>query len=160
MDRIYLTSTDLRRSYMGPEYKRPSRFLNEIPRELLEVKAYTSEYSGGRDYSGGGYSYNGYSPQRRETGSSAATSPVKKFQLPAEERSSPGRSSSAETAEQQEPSATGSQFSLRERVLHPKYGPGRIVKIEGSGDNIKLTISFGITNRVFMEKYTPLQKMN
>jgi hypothetical protein len=61
---------------------------------------------------------------------------------------------------QQDSSASGSQFSLRERVVHPKYGTGRIVKIEGSGDNIKLTISFGITNRAFMEKYTPLQKMN
>ena len=156
MDRIYLTSTDLRRSYMGPEYKRPSRFLNEIPRELLDVKSYTSEYSGGRDYSGGGYSYNGYSSQRRESASSAA--PVKKYQLPVEEK--PQVLPQVERAEQQELSATGSQFSLRERVLHPKYGPGRIVKIEGSGDNIKLTISFGITNRVFMEKYTPLQKMN
>lgn len=54
----------------------------------------------------------------------------------------------------------GSSFMVKERVMHPRFGPGRIVKIEGSGDNIKLTISFGLTRKVFMEKYTPLEKMN
>ena len=55
---------------------------------------------------------------------------------------------------------SGSNFSVQERVMHPRFGPGRIVKIEGTGDNIKLTISFGLTRKVFMEKYTPLEKMN
>lgn len=156
MDRIFLTSTDLRRSYMGPEYKRPSRFLDEIPRNLLEVKSYTGEYSGGRDSSSGGYSFNSYQSQRRDT--PAAEAPVKKYQLSTDEVPAPARKT--EQPAEREESDSGSQFSLRERVVHPKYGTGRIVKIEGSGDNIKLTISFGVTNRVFMEKYTPLKKMN
>ena len=151
MDRIFLSSTDLRRSYMGPEYKRPSRFLSEIPGELLDVRSFTGEYSG----PSGGFSRGGYSSRVRE--SSAPASPVKNYRLPSEERSVPV---SGEVNVKSEDSSSGSQFSLRERVVHPKYGPGRIVKIEGSGDNIKLTISFGITSRVFMEKYTPLQKMN
>jgi hypothetical protein len=37
---------------------------------------------------------------------------------------------------------------------------GRVLKIEGSGDNIKLTILFGSTSKVFMEKYTPLEKIS
>lgn len=159
MDRIFLTSTDLRRSYMGPEYKRPSRFLDEIPRDLLDVRSYTGEYSGARESSGSGYSYNGYSRQRGE-----AAAPVKRYSLQDEERKPAAPAAPArereEQIEERGASESGSQFSLRERVMHPKYGPGRIVKIEGSGDNIKLTISFGVTNRVFMEKYTPLKKMN
>ena len=53
-----------------------------------------------------------------------------------------------------------SKFTVKESVMHPKYGVGRIISIEGTGDNIKLTIGFGLTKRVFMEKYTPLQKLN
>ena len=49
MDRLFLTSADLRRSYMGPEYKRPSRFIEEIPSKLLEVKNYSSQFFGSAD---------------------------------------------------------------------------------------------------------------
>jgi hypothetical protein len=51
-------------------------------------------------------------------------------------------------------------FTLREKVMHPKFGMGRITKIEGTGDNIKLTITFGLSSKVFLEKYTPLEKIN
>ncbi|MCU0846542.1 MAG: hypothetical protein MUD12_01485 [Spirochaetes bacterium] len=50
-------------------------------------------------------------------------------------------------------------FSVKERVMHPKYGPGRIERIEGEGDNIKLTIAFTSGKKTFLEKYTPLEKM-
>jgi DNA helicase-2/ATP-dependent DNA helicase PcrA len=158
MELLYLTSANERTIYMNTESKIRSRFIKEIPPHLLERREYIGNYYGGRSSSHYGDSYysNSYPSQRRDQTSPAA--PVKKYQLPAEEKNSV--SPQVERAEQQELSATGSQFLLRERVMHPKYGPGRIVKIEGSGDNIKLTISFGITNRVFMEKYTPLQKMN
>ena len=66
MDRIYMTSADLRRSYMGPEYKRPSRFLEEIPRNCLEIKSYISQYSGSRDTSESGSGYAGYSFRTKE----------------------------------------------------------------------------------------------
>ena len=55
--------------------------------------------------------------------------------------------------------AGGSRFRAREAVLHPKYGRGRILSVEGSGDNVKLTIVFGNGSRkTFLEKYTPLEK--
>jgi DNA helicase-2/ATP-dependent DNA helicase PcrA len=53
-----------------------------------------------------------------------------------------------------------SSFKIRDRVRHPRYGSGRIMKIEGSGDNVKLTIQFdGQGIKVFMEKYTPLERV-
>lgn len=146
MDRIFLTSAELRRSYLGPEYKRYSRFIEEIPQNMLEVKNYSSQYFGSQD---SGMQRGGW--QARP--SAAAQAPVRK-----EVQESPVR---AETGEQHhEKDESGSRFSVRERVMHPKFGMGRIVKIEGSGDNIKLTISFGVNSRVFLEKYTPLEKIN
>ncbi len=51
-----------------------------------------------------------------------------------------------------------SKFRIRDSVLHPKYGIGRVLSIEGSGDNVKLTILFGKSSKTFLEKYTPLEK--
>ena len=54
----------------------------------------------------------------------------------------------------------GSRFRARDAVLHPKYGRGRILAIEGGGDNVKITIVFGNGDKkTFLEKYTPLQKV-
>ncbi len=53
-----------------------------------------------------------------------------------------------------------SDFRLRERIVHPKYGTGRIIGITGTGDNVKITIAFGNgETRTFLEKYTTLQKI-
>lgn len=146
MDRIYLTSADLRRSYMGPEYKRPSRFIEEIPAKLLEIKNYNSQYYGSSD-SGA---------QRQPWQNRPA--PVQVSARKEVPRAVQAEDESQDLHEREQDS--GSKFTLREKVMHPKFGMGRVVKIEGSGDNLKLTISFGLTNRVFLEKYTPLSKIN
>jgi DNA helicase-2/ATP-dependent DNA helicase PcrA len=51
-----------------------------------------------------------------------------------------------------------SKFKLWEKLLHPKFGIGTVIKIEGNGDNVKLTMDFGTTKKVFAEKYAPLEK--
>ena len=145
MDRIYITSADLRRSYFSTEYKKISRFIDEIPREFMDIKNYTSRDFGGRNsLSDTGYenSAAGY-PSGRTAGYADAESFNNTFRN--------------DNTESEQP---GSKFSVRESVLHPKFGVGKIMKIEGSGDNVKLTINFGLTTKVFMEKYTPLQKLN
>ncbi|MCL2025723.1 MAG: hypothetical protein FWG92_02830, partial [Leptospirales bacterium] len=52
-----------------------------------------------------------------------------------------------------------SAFKINENVRHRTYGHGTIVNIEGSGDNTKLTVAFGSKKKVFIEKYTPLEKI-
>jgi len=49
-------------------------------------------------------------------------------------------------------------FSLGNRVHHPEYGIGTIIGIEGSGESLKLTVSFSIYgSRKFLPKYAPLE---
>lgn len=146
MDRIYLTSADLRRSYIGPEYKRPSRFIEEIPTGLLEIKNYSSQFFGSSD--------SGARQQQWQNRPVVAKAPAESGAA----RTLQSENENHDAHEKERDS--GSKFSLREKVMHPKFGMGRVVKIEGSGDNLKLTISFGLTNRVFLEKYTPLDKIN
>ncbi len=129
MERVFLTSSEIRRSYMGVDYREPSRFIGEIPEDLMEMKRFSS----------GGYSEEG-SGRFRE----------KRFGEGPPERGDYG---------EKQGSVSDSDFRARERVLHPKYGIGRIIKIEGSGDNVKLTILFGSSTKVFLEKYTPLEKI-
>jgi len=144
MNRLYITTAQLRRSYAGMEYKTPSRFLSEIPKNFIILK----EHNDSNFFEGRGSSFNQRdaffdgTPSFNEKNHTFAKTTVLKRESHKQEDSN------------------GSAFTIRERVLHPKYGTGRIVKIEGSGDNIKLTISFGVTTKVFMEKYTPLQKLN
>jgi DNA helicase-2/ATP-dependent DNA helicase PcrA len=50
-------------------------------------------------------------------------------------------------------------FSPGSHVRHPKYGVGLVLRREGSGDNVKLTISFpGHGQKKLIEKYANLQK--
>jgi len=152
MDRIYLTNAELRRSYAGPENKMPSRFIDEMPWEFINRTSYVSQgFSGGESSFRSNYSSSEtrqYVAGKTETQSQSQIKPKESYidELFTERKS--------------ELDESGSKFSVKESIMHPKFGMGRIVSIEGSGDNIKLTISFGVTRKVFMEKYTPLQKMN
>jgi DNA helicase-2/ATP-dependent DNA helicase PcrA len=146
MDRIFITSADLRRSYFGTEYKRSSRFIDEIPEEFINKKSYTSMNYGIRNNC---YSENRSYPETVQFGTGKIDYSTDTESFDVTFRKEDQNNESAE-----------SKFTLRENVLHPKFGVGKITKIEGSGDNIKLTITFGLTKKIFMEKYTPLQKLN
>ncbi|MFN6963053.1 MAG: ATP-dependent helicase [Pyrinomonadaceae bacterium] len=58
-----------------------------------------------------------------------------------------------------EADASGSGFTPGTHVLHEKYGRGLVLRREGSGDNVKLTISFsGYGQKKLIEKYANLQR--
>jgi DNA helicase-2/ATP-dependent DNA helicase PcrA len=55
--------------------------------------------------------------------------------------------------------ATESGFTPGSHVTHEKYGRGLVLRREGSGDNVKLTVSFpGYGQKKLIEKYANLQK--
>jgi DNA helicase-2/ATP-dependent DNA helicase PcrA len=46
------------------------------------------------------------------------------------------------------------------RVYHPRYGEGKILRREGEGENVKLTVSFsGYRPKKFVARYARLQKL-
>ena len=151
MDRIFITNAELRRSYMGTENKFPSRFIDEIPWEFINRTEHISQ----------GYGWSG-SSSRESYSQTESRQYVQNKNETVTYSSKPKESSYLEELfeKRNDIDESGSKFVVKESVMHPKFGVGRIVSIEGTGDNIKLTISFGLTKRVFMEKYTPLQKLN
>lgn len=53
-----------------------------------------------------------------------------------------------------------SEYGRGDSVRHPKYGTGKVVNVENSGDDTTLTVSFPNSGiKVFVEKYTPLVKL-
>jgi DNA helicase-2/ATP-dependent DNA helicase PcrA len=146
-DRVFITNAELRRSYFSTEYKIHSRFIDEIPKEYMNIKSYISEMFSREDKfeEHEQFKTKSYTQNRSKfnhTPSVNKTNSIEKIFIIDEREENK------------------SQFSLKESVSHPKYGVGKIVKIEGSGDNIKLTIDFGSTKKTFIEKYTPLNKLN
>ncbi|MCP4136165.1 MAG: UvrD-helicase domain-containing protein [bacterium] len=193
MEQLYITNAELRRSYSGTDYRQPSRFINEIPRDLIEIKSFYSEetgYSGGfAGNRGSSYGSSGSSSYRSSgsssygQGSSSSSSSSSSFRSGSSgatgatgaSRSSSGTYSNSRSHSDPTPDSgenqdlfgssegtdeSGSKFQVREKVIHPKFGLGLVLKIEGSGDNTKLTITFGGTRKTFLEKYTPLERVN
>lgn len=153
MDKLYITSAEFRRSFQGVSYKEPSRFINEITPTLLHSIEYTE----------GGNS---------TTLSSVGASPAKKASRPKpsglknyfDDR--PGSNSQKEASKFFKNNISGSEdksttgFAPRDNVMHPKYGKGYVLTVEGKGDNVKLTINFQTAGiKSFLEKYTPLEKI-
>jgi DNA helicase-2/ATP-dependent DNA helicase PcrA len=132
-----------RRSY-GEERLRastPSRFLAEIPADLIEAASgslaepgQTRRYESDTDYS------DSYSYRRART--------------PYGKSSSGARSSSRGSSGRQ----TNNDPLIGARVRHSKYGLGTIIEIEGEGEERKLTVSFqDYGPKKLIERYANLQ---
>lgn len=51
-------------------------------------------------------------------------------------------------------------FQIGEKVRHKDYGIGKIISLTGTGDNRKVKIQFGYTEKNFLLAYTQLEKVN
>ena len=169
MDTLILTHARYRRRYGTdmPEASIPSRFLEELPAELLQdlgTPRRTASVVAQDEGTSTHYSYEDEDqrpqyarpktkPQNAYRGTSYNSigniadffaSRGKKFTLPkTEPTEAPGR--------------TG--FRPGQRVRHPKYGEGMVYQREGDGENAKITVQFhkfGLKKLV--EKYAQLEK--
>ncbi len=126
-ERLYLTRAMLRSSWGNPMTNPPSRFLAEVPEELLDWRREEPESSwGGGSWGsgggGGGGSWGRPAPQR--------TTP-KKPTLP-----------------KARPKNNNLQLAVGDRVNHDKYGLGTVIASDGSGARATVTIDFGSSGKV------------
>ena len=116
--KLYLTHAESRRMHGEENLTRPSRFLKEIPEELVEEIRMKGEvrrnsYYAGNTYAGNS-SYPGNTPLNHGSiGSSGGGDKV-----------------------------AGTDISLGQRVLHPKFGEGVVLNYEGNGPNARIQINF------------------
>ena len=169
MDTLVLTRARYRRRYGTdmPEASVPSRFLEEVPEELLQdlgsqprsSSRTSSDYGTSRHYA---YEDEDQRPQygRRNTPQrNSFTGPTyNSIDNIAEFFASRGKKFARPKVEVA--AGTGrTGFRPGQRVRHPKYGEGTVYKREGDGEDAKITVQFprfGLKKLV--EKYAQLEK--
>ena len=137
--RLYLTYARQRTIYGRTEMSRPSRFLAEIPEELVEHKE--ADFFSGTDLR---------APSNIWSERSTRTE-RKRYMPPPQHTAADGSVI--------RPDASAA-FQVGDAVRHSKWGDGRIVAISGSGEDAELSIAFpGEGNKKFVQKYAPILKL-
>jgi DNA helicase-2/ATP-dependent DNA helicase PcrA len=170
MDTLILSWARYRRRYGSdmPEASVPSRFLEEVPQELMTdlgspqqrpKTTSSSDYGSSRHYA---YEDEDQRPQygrpKMPQRNNLAGQTYNSIDNIAEFFASRGKKFTRPKVEV--PASTGrTGFKPGQRVIHPKYGEGTVYKREGDGEDAKITVQFprfGLKKLV--EKYAQLQK--
>ena len=186
MDQLVLTRAIYRRRYGTdlPEASVPSRFLEEIPAELVEEAGSTRKRTAASRISSPPYENRaGWSAQRTSTRTKASephyayededqsaawrepatpskpsTPKYNSIDNIAEFFASRGKKFSIPKVPLEEPKGRRG-FRPGQKVKHPKYGEGTVFQREGEGEEAKITVQFprfGLKKLV--EKYAQLEK--
>ena len=185
MDTLVLSRARYRRRWGtdAPEASVPSRFLEEVPAQLIEdlgsprtpSMGIGSSYrdSNSDDYSSRHYDYEnedqsgGYGTPRKRNGrgsipirSGAHGGAYNSIDNIADFFASHGKKFNKDAVKMSVSEPTGGTgFRPGQKVRHPKYGEGTVFQREGDGDTAKLTVQFprfGLKKLV--EKYAQLEK--
>jgi DNA helicase-2/ATP-dependent DNA helicase PcrA len=143
--KLWLTYTRTRRVWGQEQFNPPSRFLKEIPQQLVEFK---SAVEAPRFLS----RYGGASMNDGDEEVSYTSKP--KFRQSASGFESQG------FPDDDDFSSGGPSYHKGMRVRHPTFGVGSIFATEGSGENLKVSVMFAdSTIKKFIVKYARLEKV-
>ena len=147
MDHLFLTFARSRSLYGAGAYNQPSRFLAELPPELIERRGTkpVGTYRYGRQTAGGAGSARHWSPAR------AGGVPVARRVVPSVSASEVGATSAQAEAEE-----TG--FAVGDRVMHAKFGEGMVLGVE-SGGVVRVFFSELGEQKKLLVDYAPLKKI-
>ena len=185
MDTLIVTRARYRRRYGNdmPEASLPSRFLEEIPVELMEDLSppRARSWSSGRSAYGDDdmessrhYSYEDEDQSARVSKSAAAGSrygggfaakpagkPSGSLDNIAQFFSAKGKSGYTPRPKLEVPAAEGATgFKSGQRVRHPKYGDGVVFRTEGDGELTKVPVQFAKFGvKKLVEKFANLERV-
>lgn len=135
-ERLYLTHSTMRTLYGGTQVCVPSRFLEEIPEELL-VDA--------------GGSQNSFFWEAGSTGGN-------QLRMAAKPVSSWSGVRSKTTVQTPQQPALDERWQPGDKVVHPKWGPGTVITVTGEGEEAMITVAFpGLGVKQLISKYAQLQ---
>ena len=139
--RLMLTSAARRRVFGEYQSTEPSRFLEEIPKELvLETPSFTRARSFTASTYGGRASYETRAnPYGRRPAREEAPASTYKY-------------------EEEDQSSDGSRPKPGQKVRHAQFGVGTVREVDGKGDDMKLTVHFAtVGTKKLIAKYARLQ---
>jgi len=143
-DRLNLSWAHGRRSFGRESYEgtRASRFLREIPEELLERF---------------GSTVTGWKARTTWENAITSASSVERF---LKERALGSHSLGRLRGRPEGAAARNGRWKIGSKVRHPKYGVGTIIDCEGDDEDAKLTVSFpGYGRKKLVERFASLEKV-
>jgi DNA helicase-2/ATP-dependent DNA helicase PcrA len=156
MRRLFVSHAWSRMLYGNTQYNPPSRFLDEIPAELIESKGNTSGRSsyGRQSYRDRGDRNADPPPYRRRGGAAADGRAADEHRERVVEAAM--RAAIA-------PQPTNSQdigLKVGDDVAHPAFGEGVIIDISGAGEKAEAVINFpGVGQKHLALAWAPLKKL-
>ncbi len=133
MGKLYLTNANSRRSYYGPDFHMPSRFLKELPEAEMEKIEKTRPSTVKSYYAGSvrptvGHSFN------------SARASITQNTVPKNH--------------------SGEHFKLNDRVLHKVFGKGTVVSVRDMGGDALIEILFDSgEKKKLMQNYAKLERI-
>lgn len=172
-ERLYLTRAAMRASWGAPQDMLPSRFLDEIPVELLDFRRRgSSTHTIRSGYSGYSMSHQGRGDRSYGEGEGSQLHPWEDDDLPAI-GSGRGRTSRVKpvkleakrlsdfTSEtQQHNDGEVMSLSVGDKVLHKTLGQGTVVGVEGSGVRLVAKIRFSAGEKRLLVRMAPMEKIS
>lgn len=163
--RLLVTRAETRSMWGQPQYNPPSRFLTEIPENLIEWES-TGSFSSALD-SGGGSSFGGYGTRGYGGGSSSRGGSGASGFGGSSRTSGASRGSRATGAPSAgfpnriRPNREVISVSVGEKVSHESFGLGTVTEVNGTGDKTVAVVDFGSagTKRLLL-RYAPVEKLS
>jgi len=137
--RLHLSHAWCRSLYGATAYNPPSRFLGEIPAELITDDPASRSTSGRSSMRAGGWESTSWRPRGRDTLEQRATRPA------------PPKGSGAHLL----------GIDVGDDVRHGKWGDGIVLRVEGAGDKAEAVVRFpDVGEKRLLLAWAPLEKVS
>ena len=146
--RLYLSRAVTRSAWGAPAYNPPSRFLEELPPELVRWERTEGSYT---SWGGGGGGVGGRADRVGRGGFAGGT--PKATELAKRLGVDASRLSTASELKQ------APKVSAGDRVNHQRYGLGRVLAVEGAGPGARAQIDFGDQTMWLVLRHAPIDKL-
>jgi DNA helicase-2/ATP-dependent DNA helicase PcrA len=152
--RLYLSWAVTRSAWGQPTYNPPSRFVAELPGDLVRWERTESSYTSWSGTGGGvGGRANAVDPAASARGSGASFATPRAAQL----AQRLGVDASRLTTASELPRAV--RVEPGARVNHQRYGLGRVLAVEGHGPGARAQIDFGDQTLWLVLRHAPIDKL-
>jgi DNA helicase-2/ATP-dependent DNA helicase PcrA len=143
--RLYLSRAMTRSAWGQPQYNPVSRFVEELPTELVRWERTESAYT---SWSGTGGGIGGRSERQRFAGGTAKAARI------AERLGIDGSKLATAGDLPQVPSVAAG-----DRINHQRYGLGRVLEVEGYGARTQAKVDFGDQVMWIVLRHAPIEKL-
>ncbi len=138
-EKLWMTHTQIRRVWGQEQMNLPSRFINEIPKNLIQ-------YSSGVATTGPSSFASRYGSRGQNQDDDS--------------QNFPNYDDYSESYSGSDSSKSKSGYSKGQRVRHPTFGVGSIFDLEGANDDLKISVMFqDKTIKKFIARYARLEKV-